>query len=101
MRSGFGSWGHVFESAVGARLIPSSRRNGIQLRYWNAGNKEVDFVLRKGDRLVAMEVKSADADSVSGMKEFKSKYARAKPYLIGGQGMPPEMFFSCEVDRFF
>ena len=48
-----------------------------------------------------MEVKTADADSVSGMKEFKSKYARAKPYLIGGQGMPPEMFFSCEVDRFF
>ena len=56
--------------------------------------------MRKGDRLVAMEVKSADADSVSGMKEFKAKYARAKPYLIGGQGMTPEMFFSCEVDGF-
>ena len=48
-----------------------------------------------------MEVKSADADSVSGMKEFKAKYARAKPYLIGGQGMPPEMFFSREAQEFF
>jgi hypothetical protein len=47
-----------------------------------------------------MEVKSEEADSVSGMKEFKAKYARAKPYLIGGQGMSPEMFFSCGVDRF-
>ena len=59
-----------------------------------------NFVLRKGDRLVAMEVKSADADSVSGMNEFKARHARAKPYLIGGQGMSPEMFFSCEADRF-
>jgi len=47
-----------------------------------------------------MEVKSADADSVSGMNEFKARHARAKPYLIGGQGMSPEMFFSCEADRF-
>ena len=41
------------------------------------------------------------AGVVSGMKEFKAKYARAKPYLIGGQGMPPEMFFSREADEFF
>ena len=26
---------------------------------------------------------------------------RAKPCLIGGQGMPPEMFFSREADEFF
>ena len=101
LRSRHELWGYVFESAVGARLMPSCRRNDIQLRYWNVGNKEVDFVLSKGDRLVAMEVKSADADSVSGMKEFKAKYARAKPYLIGGQGMPPEMFFSREAQEFF
>ena len=101
LRSRHELWGHIFESAVGARLIPSCRRNDIQLRYWNIGNKEVDFVLGKGDGLVAMEVKTADADSVSGMKEFKAKYARAKPYMIGGQGMSPEMFFSCEADRFF
>ena len=55
---------------------------------------EVDFVLKKGEGLAALEVKSADADSVSGMKEFKAKYTRAKPYLIGGQGMPLEEFFS-------
>ena len=39
--------------------------------------------------------------AVPGMKEFKAKYARAKPCLIGGQGMPPEMFFSREADEFF
>ena len=93
LRSRHELWGHLFVSAVGARLMPSCRRHDIQLRYWNAGNKEVDFVLSKGDGLVAMEVKTADADSVSGMKEFKARYARAKPYLIGGQGMAPKRSF--------
>jgi hypothetical protein len=61
------------------------------------GNKEVAFVLQKGDRIAALEVKSADADSVSGMKEFKARHLLAKPYLIGGQGMAAERFFTCEV----
>ena len=90
-------WGRVFESAVGAHLMPGCRRKNIQLRYWNVGNKEVDFVLQKGDRIAALEVKSADADSVSGMKEFKARHPLAKPYLIGGQGMAAERFFTCEV----
>ncbi len=99
LRSRHDLWGHLFESAVGAHLIAGCRVKDIQLRYWNVGNKEVDYVLRKGDRLVAMEVKSADADSVSGMKDFKARYVRAKPYLIGGQGMAPDAFFACEVDN--
>ena len=92
-------WGHLFESAVGARLIWGCRRRGIHLKYWNVGGKEVDFVLQRGERLAALEVKSVEADSVSGMKEFKAKYARAKPYLIGGQGQPPGAFFTRGVDE--
>ena len=44
-----------------------------------------------------LEVKSVDTDSVSGMKEFKARHALAKPYLVGGQGMAAERFFTCEV----
>ena len=90
-------WGRIFESAVGTHLMPGCRRKNIQLRYWNVGNKEVDFVLRKGDRIAALETKSTDADKVSGMKEFKARHALAKPYLIGGQGMAADRFFTCEV----
>ena len=32
------------------------------------------------------------ADSISGMKEFKAKYPRAKTCLVGGQGLPPSFF---------
>lgn len=32
------------------------------------------------------------------MNKFKAKYPQAKPYLIGGQGQAPDLFFACEAD---
>ena len=87
-------WGHAVESAVGAQLMASVRRRGIDLLYWNVGCKEVDYVLRKDGEIAAMEVKSVDADSVSGMHEFRRKYPTSKTYLIGAQGMSLESFFA-------
>lgn len=100
IRADHSRWGHYVESAVGAHLLATARKDDVEVRYWNAGAKEVDYVLCKGDRLAALEVKSGQADDVSGMKEFKSKYPRAKPYLIGGQGMSLEMFFKTSAIDF-
>jgi len=94
------SWGHAVESAVGAHLIASARRKGIDVLYWNVGCKEVDYVLRKGSDLAAIEVKSAVADSVSGMREFKGKNPQAKNYLVGGQGMSLETVLGFEAEEF-
>ena len=93
-------WGHLAESAVGAHLLSTARRQGIEVLYWNAGVKEVDYVLRKGDRLAAIEVKSGAVDDVSGMKEFLRKYPRAKPYLVGGPGMSFDDFFARSAGDF-
>ena len=87
-------WGHAVESAVGAQLMSLVHRRDIELLYWNVGSKEVDYVLRRDDEIAAIEVKSADADSISGMREFLRKYPHAKSYLIGGQGMPLEAAFA-------
>ena len=87
-------WGHAVESAVGAQLMSQVHRRDIELLYWNVGSKEVDYVLRRDDQIAAIEVKSADADSISGMREFLRKYPHAKPYLVGGQGMPLETAFA-------
>ena len=92
-------WGHVVESAVGSHILSSARREGVDVLYWNVGAKEVDFVLRKGTCLAALEVKSSSADGISGMKEFKARYPRCKTYLVGGQGMPLEMFFGVPVSQ--
>ena len=51
-------------------------------------------MLRMDGEIAAMEVKSADADSVSGIHEFRHKYPAANTYLVGGQGMSLEAFFA-------
>jgi len=91
-------WGHAVESAVGAQLMASVRRKNVDLLYWNVGCKEVDYVLRRDGEIAAIEVKSADADSVSGMHQFRHKYPQAKTYLIGGQGMSLETAFSISAE---
>jgi len=91
-------WGHVVESAVGAHLMASARRAHADCLYWNAGAKEVDYVLRKGDRLAAIEVKTGSVDDVSGMREFCRKYPRAKSYLVGGPGIPLDRLFDLAVE---
>lgn len=92
-------WGHAVESAVGAHLLATARTAGIEVLYWNAGTKEVDYILRKGERLAALEVKSTVADNVSGMRDFKMRNPQTKVYLIGGQGMSLETFFTqCAAD---
>lgn len=93
-------WGRVVESAVGAHLLATARADGVEVLYWNVGAKEVDYVLRKGEALSALEVKTADADSVSGMREFKARYPRAKVHLIGGQGFPLDEFFRRSAAEF-
>jgi len=100
-RSNAASWGHAVESAVGAHLIASARRKDIDVLYWNAGCKEVDYVLRKGSDLAAIEVKSADTESVSGMHEFKRKYPQARSFLFGGQGMSLDAALTVSVEELF
>ena len=52
-----------------------------------------DYVLRKGDAIAALEVKTGNLDDISGMKAFLAKYPHAKPYLIGNPGMSFDDFF--------
>ena len=92
-------WGHLVESAVGAHLLATAKPAGVEVLYWNVGAKEVDYVLRKGERLAAVEVKSGLVGRVSGLKEFLCKYPRAKVYLVGGAGMSLETFLSVRPDE--
>jgi predicted AAA+ superfamily ATPase len=70
--------GRVFELIVGAQLV----RTGHSLFYWREGNDEVDFVLKKGRKLYAIEVKSGRKKSSKGLEKFQSKFPEAKNILI-------------------
>ncbi|MCM1502632.1 MAG: DUF4143 domain-containing protein [Bacteroidales bacterium] len=97
-------WGRQVESAVGAYLAGKSVTDDFSLLYWrNERKKECDYVLKRGERLVAIEVKSGTADNVDGYLEFKNRYADniVQAFVIGPEGLPLEDFFSLNVDSLF
>ena len=89
-------WGRLCESAVGAELLARylthSNRNPC-IYYWNNGQKEVDYVLRAGQSLHALEVKSGHhMGQVSGLSAFVQQFDTAQPLIIGTGGMPMQMW---------
>lgn len=94
-RSDAARWGRLVESAVGAHLINTSFGRGIEVFYWRNHQKEVDFVLREGDRLLAIEVKSGVFKRKHpGMDGFMQAFPRARALWVGREGVPVEEFLS-------
>lgn len=68
-------WGRLVESAAGAHLANAAASGGCELFYWRERNQEVDFVVRSGNCLAAVEVKSGRAArSPKGMAAFSSAH---------------------------
>lgn len=94
-------WGRLVESAVGAYLLNAIRGTQIELFYWREGDKEVDFVLRYGSILTAIEVKSNnDKGNLSGMNLFMKKFNPTSCLLVGNEGIPLEEFFSTPIKNY-
>ncbi len=86
-------WGRLSESAVGAHLLNYSKAENYKLYYWNENSREVDFVLQKGNKLVALEVKSGIKTTNEGMERFYKAFSPTTTYTIGTGGIPFEEFF--------
>ena len=94
-------WGRIVESAVGAHLFNSATPD-ISLHYWRENSIEVDFVLKRGPRLVAIEVKSGSrSGGVSGMAEFNKRFAPLRSVLVGERGVPLNEFLSVPAIEWF
>ena len=86
-------WGRLVESAVGAHLLNSAAGTKVEVYYWREANREVDFVLRVGKRVVAIEVKSGRKREVPhGLEAFSKAFRPHRSLLVGGQGIPVEEF---------
>ena len=97
-------WGRQVESAVGAHLANRSQLDGFELLYWrDEHKKECDYILKKGQSLVAIEVKSSSADDTSGFEKFKVLYGEniTSAFIVGPEGLPLEDFFSLDFKRLF
>lgn len=95
-------WGRLVESAVGVHLVNSARVWPLRVSYWQNVNQEVDFVVTKGKKLIAIEVKSTcRKTSVPGIEAFARHFNVQKKLLVGGQGIPLEEFLTTDVNAWF
>ena len=94
-------WGRVVESAVGAHLH-STAASDIALQYWRQNQHEVDFVLQRGRRVVAIEVKSGpQRRSTSGMAQFEKQFNPMRSIVVGADGIPLNEFLSEPAEHWF
>ncbi|MBO7055217.1 MAG: ATP-binding protein [Bacteroidales bacterium] len=94
-------WGRLVESAVGTYLLNYSKTEGYELYYWNENSKEVDFVLKYGEKIVALEVKSGVDSQNEGMALFQGKFHPSLSLVIGTDGIPFKKFFTMNPLEFF
>ena len=70
--------------------------------YWSSRNREVDFVLTRGDKIAAIEVKGGRKTSaLPGMAAFSKEFDVHKKLLVGKGGIPLEEFLLADVSDWF
>jgi len=90
--------GRLVESAVGAHLANAAACGECALYYWRERSAEVDFVVRAGRRVVAIEVKSTQAGRPgSGAGAFAAAFKPQRTLLVGGDGIALEEFLDRPV----
>jgi len=84
--------GRLVESAVGAYLLARGKEEGFEVYWWRERSNEVDFVIKKGSQLTALEVKSGRVKNVGGSLVFKQQYPEALSLVIGSANLGLEDF---------
>jgi predicted AAA+ superfamily ATPase len=86
--------GRLVETAVGAHLVNGLLGTNARVGYWREGDREVDFVVARGDQRLAIEVKSGrPRNATSGLVAFEAAYGPCRKLLVGSGGLDLEAFF--------
>lgn len=92
--------GRLVESAVGAHLANAAAAGECELFYWRERGREVDFIVRSRNRLVAIEVKSGRAPQAhAGTAAFSEAFKVRRTLLVGGDGVTLEDFLGRSVSE--
>lgn len=76
-------FGKMIENAVGARLYNLMQEIGGELFYWRDRDNEVDYVIKYGRRIIAIEVKTGYPQKLpSALNLFSKRYKNAERIII-------------------
>lgn len=89
-------WGRWVESAVGAHLLNYSLKGDFELSYWRHRNDEVDFVIKHGEKVIGIEVKSSASGPTSGMSAFQNNFKLDKMLLVSESSLPWQEFLTID-----
>jgi predicted AAA+ superfamily ATPase len=92
-------WGRLVESAAGAHLANAAAAGRCDLFYWSDKHREVDFVVRSGNTLAAIEVKSGRTrGGRPGLTAFTDLWRPKRSLLVGTDGVPLGEFLARPVE---
>ena len=94
-------WGRYVESAIGAYLISQAPVCDYQLYYWRERNEEVDFVLSRRGKNIAIEVKSGRRSMNTGLVQFANKFQPFRSLVISADGLDCETFLRMDLRQLF
>jgi predicted AAA+ superfamily ATPase len=92
--------GRLTESAVGAYLLARSKEEGFEVYWWRERSYEVDFRIKKGNSVTAIEVKSGRVRKNSGSNEFLKKYPNTLRFIVGSANCGLQEFLSGQFELF-
>ena len=95
------AWGHVFESGIGAYIVSQAFVHRFEVFYWRERGDEVDFVLRKKNSTVAVEVKSNAEKRTEGLDKFRRLFHPQSAFIVGDGGISAEDFLSMDLLKLF
>ena len=86
-------YGRLVESAAGAHLANAAAKGECEVFYWRERSREVDFIVRAGRTVTAIEVKSGRRrDSLAGLDAFTTTFRPKRQLLVGADGIALEEF---------
>ncbi|WP_303181936.1 ATP-binding protein [uncultured Butyricimonas sp.] len=94
-------WGRYIESAIGAYLVSQAQINDYKVYYWRDHKDEVDFILVRRKKKIAIEVKSGRRTTNQGISVFTKTYKPYKALIIGSGGLSFEEFLSMDINLLF
>ncbi len=91
------AWDRLVETAVGDHLVNA----GLDVTWWRDGEDEVDFVVRRGGQVTAIEVKSGGGRaSTSGLTALAARDRVDRRLLVGADGIALTDFLASPPERY-